>query len=100
MANRPHAESLTAADFTLISKALADPRRYEILERIAAGPGPVSCSDLLAAVAISPATMSHHMKELDTAGLILTTREGRFMRCTPNRPRLQAFVARLKSDLI
>jgi ArsR family transcriptional regulator len=61
-----------------ILKALADPRRYELLERIAKAGCPLGCSQALAALPISPATLSHHIKELETAGLIEVRREGKF----------------------
>jgi ArsR family transcriptional regulator len=69
---------LTRARRTAILKALADPKRFELLERIAAASCPLSCSAVRPALAISPATLSHHMKELETAGLIQITREGKF----------------------
>jgi len=61
-----------------ILKALADPKRFELLERIAKASCPLSCSMVRPALAISPATLSHHIKELETAGLIYVTREGKF----------------------
>jgi ArsR family transcriptional regulator len=68
----------------LIAKALSDPRRQGILERIA-GQQSMGCSALLEAVPITPATMSHHLKELETAGLIETRREGKFVTATFRR---------------
>lgn len=61
-----------------VLKALADPRRYELLERIAKAQGAMSCSQVLEAIPIAPATLSHHIKELETAGIIETRREGKF----------------------
>jgi ArsR family transcriptional regulator, arsenate/arsenite/antimonite-responsive transcriptional repressor len=61
-----------------ILKALADPRRYELLERIAKAGCPLGCAQALAALPISAATLSHHIKELETAGLIEVRREGKF----------------------
>ncbi len=69
---------LTRARRTAILKALADPRRFELLERIARAQGPLGCSDALTALSISPATLSHHIKELYSAGLIEVRREGKF----------------------
>lgn len=63
---------------TAILKALADPRRFELLERIASAQCPMSCSQALAAIPIAPATLSHHIKELESAGIINTRREGKF----------------------
>lgn len=69
---------LTRARRTAILKALADPKRFEVLERIAKAACPMGCSALRPALAISPATLSHHIKELENAGLIEITREGKF----------------------
>ena len=62
-----------------IMKALADPRRFEILERIATTGGEISCVDLRAKFPISRATMSHHVKELIGAGLIERRRKSRYI---------------------
>lgn len=69
---------LSRARRTAILKALADPKRFELLERIAQASCPLGCSVVLPTLAISPATLSHHIKELETAGLIEVTREGKF----------------------
>lgn len=69
---------LTRARRTAILKALADPRRFELLERIARSSCPLTCTDARAALPISAATLSHHIKELETAGLIAVRREGKF----------------------
>ncbi len=70
--------SLTRARRTAILKALADPKRFELLERIAKASCPLGCTDARAALAISPATLSHHIKELQAAGLIQVARAGKF----------------------
>jgi ArsR family transcriptional regulator len=69
---------LSRARRTAILKALADPRRFELLEKIAAAQCPLACSQALAAMPISAATLSHHIKELETAGIISIRREGKF----------------------
>src|ERR1700690_3983764 len=69
---------LARARRTAILKALADPRRFELLERIAKAGCPLGCTQALAALPISAATLSHHIKELETAGLIDIRREGKF----------------------
>lgn len=69
---------LTKARRTAILKALADPRRFELLERIARAGCPLGCAEVRAALPISAATLSHHIKELEAAGLIQVRREGKF----------------------
>jgi len=69
---------LSRARRTAILKALADPRRFELLEKIAQANCPLGCAQARAALPISAATLSHHIKELETAGLITVRREGKF----------------------
>ena len=66
---------MDAAQFTRIAKALADPRRFELLEMIAAD-DEVACKRMVEALPVSQATISHHLKELATAGLIEARRAG------------------------
>ena len=69
---------LSIARRTALLKALADPRRFELLERIAKNHCPLGCSQALSAMPISAPTLSHHIKELESAGLIDVRREGKF----------------------
>jgi ArsR family transcriptional regulator len=67
---------LTQQQFEAIARAVSDPRRYTILQQIAAEPG-LACGELEAHQHISAPTISHHLKELQEAGLIEIAREGR-----------------------
>jgi ArsR family transcriptional regulator len=60
-----------------ISKALADRRRFEILERIASEKE-VACAALVEELPLSQATISHHLKELASAGLVDVRREAKY----------------------
>lgn len=81
--------------FLRITKALVDSRRFDILERIAATKGEISCIDLRARIPISKATLSHHLKELTTAGLIDTRRESKYIFLRMRRKTWSAYVKRL-----
>ena len=80
-----------------ILKALADPRRFELLEQIARASAPLGCAQALAALPIAPATLSHHIKELESAGLISTRREGKFHYMSLRPGVLDALAATLSS---
>src|SRR5216684_2795478 len=59
--------------------ALADPTRRAILARLVAGEATVN--ELAAPFAISLPAISRHLKVLETAALIVRTREGQHRRC-------------------
>jgi ArsR family transcriptional regulator len=69
---------LSPAQRTAILKALADPKRFELLEAIARSQCPLGCTAAHEALSIAPATLSHHIKELQSSGLIDVRREGKF----------------------
>ncbi len=56
-----------------------------------------SCAALRECSPLTPATLSHHLKELEAAGLIETTRSGKFVHASVHRPTWQAFLAGLKA---
>ena len=80
----------------LISKALADPRRLLILRTIAKG-ATSSCAEVQQHLPISAATLSHHMRELEMAGLIETVRDGRFRQARLQRKVLKNYLGELKA---
>ena len=83
--------------FTRISKALADPRRYEILRRIAACGSEASCVMLKGKFPITPATLSHHLKELSNAGLIEIRRNSKFMYVELRKDTWKQYLKELRS---
>src|SRR5439155_8582257 len=70
-------------------KALADPTRVAIVNRLAAADEACVC-DLNAAFELSQPTISHHLKILREAGLVDSTRRGTSMRSEEHTSELQS----------
>jgi ArsR family transcriptional regulator len=97
MAGRPKKTvEIGAREVRAITRALSDPRRFAILKRIAADPA-VACTDLREGFPVSAATLSHHLKELESAGLIETERCGKFLNVRFRRDVWKAYLAELRS---
>ncbi len=92
---RREREGLQDKQMLLIGKAIADPRRMEILRAIAQDKA--TCGDLLQRTGVTAATLSHHMKELEHAGLIETCKDGRFLQATLHKKTWKSYVASLKA---
>lgn len=89
-------QKLTDDRFHLIAKALADPRRYDLLRRIGKAGDTLACESIRTnCCEVTAATISHHMKELETAGLITSTREGKFVTYRLCRDVLEAYLSRM-----
>jgi DNA-binding transcriptional ArsR family regulator len=73
----------------VVHKALADPTRLRILQRLAEGDGTVS--DLMRHVDLSQPLVSWHLRRLRAAGLVETRRVGRETICSLGREALARF---------
>lgn len=77
---------LGAADAAVLAegfKALADPMRLRLLSHItAAGCGDVCACDLTAPLGITQPTVSHHLRKLVDAGLLVREQKGRWAHYT------------------
>jgi ArsR family transcriptional regulator, arsenate/arsenite/antimonite-responsive transcriptional repressor len=88
---------LNDQQFALISKALADPKRFQILQRIADTSDTPTCSCVRDWTGLAAATVSHHLKELALAGLIHIERHGKFAHLKFCRDSWNAYLRKLSS---
>ena len=86
---------MDAEQFQRIAKALADPRRFEILEHIAKQ-SEMGCQRLCGCFPVRQATISHHLKELSSAGLVESRRDGQFVYYRTRPAVLEDYMAELR----
>ena len=91
---------LSPQDTVAILRALADPRRYDMVRELAASAAPIACCNLAQAGHVSASTLSHHLQQLEQAGLVDITRDGKFALLRLVRPRYDAFVNQLAADAL
>ena len=85
--------------FLRVAKAMADTQRCRILERIAAAPDELCCSDLVSCFPVSQATVSHHLKELVAAELVDRRKDGQFAYFRFRGDVMQAYLDELRRRL-
>jgi DNA-binding transcriptional ArsR family regulator len=78
-----------------VTKALADPTRFNILRAIATS-GERCCGELAEQFPITQATCSQHLKILSEAGLVSMRREGQFNYYRLVQARLDEYQAALR----
>jgi ArsR family transcriptional regulator, arsenate/arsenite/antimonite-responsive transcriptional repressor len=99
MATAKQSLQLSEPQIRLIAKALADANRYQILKQLGGRDSGAPCSEMRECFNFTPATLSHHMKELETAGLIRSEKDGKFVRYFRQTRILRAYLDRLRNDL-
>jgi ArsR family transcriptional regulator len=87
---------MDATRFLRIAKALADPRRFEIFEEMAASTDELACGRIVERFPVTQATVSHHIKELTEAGLIEIRPEGQFRYCRARIDVLEEYIDELR----
>jgi ArsR family transcriptional regulator, arsenate/arsenite/antimonite-responsive transcriptional repressor len=88
----PARRRLTPDERARVFKALADPRRLELVDSLAKD-GPQCGTDLAERLGISLALLSHHWEVLCDAGLIKKERVGQLRFCTLDADRLREATA-------
>ncbi len=86
---------LAPGQFERIAKALSDPRRFAVLETIAATQNECAYQKLCDEFPVTKATISHHLKELVQAGLVETERDGQFVHTRVCPGVIEAYAAEL-----
>jgi ArsR family transcriptional regulator len=69
---------MSRSEVEKISKALADKTRLRIFQAISASRR-MNCGEIVSMRGVTPATVSHHLRVLSEAKLILCRREGQFV---------------------
>lgn len=77
-----------------ISKALADGTRLKIFEAISEA-GNMNCGQIVSLRGVTPATVSHHLKILSEARLIVCRRCGQFIYSEPVPETITAYTQAL-----
>lgn len=98
-------------DLARLFKALSDPNRLAILQYLRECCGPGCCvsedeagknvGEIAKRFDIVLSTVSHHIKELRTVGLVSCTKQGKQVRCSINQEaldRIEAFLEASKED--
>ncbi|MCX5691327.1 MAG: metalloregulator ArsR/SmtB family transcription factor [Planctomycetota bacterium] len=82
------------ADFVKIAKALADPTRRQMIARLHEL-GSMNCSQVVENFPLSQPTISHHIKTLESAGLVSVRRDGQFHILSLEETRLAEFASQV-----
>ena len=86
--------------FQKVAKALADPRRFGILQTIAKSNAEKICSgNICDTVTVAQATVSHHLKELTEADLITPNSEGQFKYFSVNYETISDYLGEVRKRL-
>src|SRR5690606_15658284 len=71
--------TLLPGQFERIAKALADPRRFSLLQQIAQADNSCPYQKLCQLLRVTKATISHHRREPVSDGLIETDKDGQYV---------------------
>jgi|SRR5215469_3244793 len=77
-----------------ISRALGDETRLSIFEAISSCDH-MTCGQIVSLRGVTPATVSHHLRILEDAGLIDCRREGQFVYSTANPKAVEEYTRQL-----
>lgn len=75
-----------------ISKAIGDPHRIKILQAVKKQGGCMPCSDICDLIDLTQSSISHHIKQLTDAGLLIPEKEGRCVKYTLDKKLLNEYM--------
>src|SRR5581483_8583304 len=81
-----------------VLKALADPKRFRMVQEIAAA-GELSCGQIVELFALSQPTISHHLQILTDAGIIVVRPEAKHHFISVNQALLNGALERVPGRL-
>src|SRR6516225_508417 len=93
------ARPLPGRIFDRAARALADRRRCEIVEMLAAY-GELPCNEICRRLPVTQATVSHHLKELSGAWLLTSRRVGQFSLYQVDERFVQRYLMELQTRLL
>ena len=75
-----------------ISKALGDPCRLKMMEMIKKQKNACACNSLIDTLELAQSTISHHIKQLVDADIVIAEKDGRNLKFHINKEVLSAYV--------
>lgn len=87
---------MKAKDIERISKALGDPNRIQILEEVKKY-GYRQCADICGTINLAQPSVSHHLKQLTDAGLLIPEKEGRNIKYTIDKDVFDSYLKFINS---
>jgi ArsR family transcriptional regulator len=82
-----------------VLKALAHPKRFRMVQEIAAAGEELSCGEIAERFPVAQPTISHHLKILTDAGVLTVRREGQHGFISVNRELISAVIGLLPGRL-
>lgn len=76
--------------YSKVAKAIADPKRVKILDLLSCGE--LCACDILEHFDFTQPTLSHHIKVLSEAGLVVSKKEGTWHHYTINQEQAQKYI--------
>ena len=80
-----------------VSKALSDPNRLRIIEELKKKKDTLYCCDLDDVLNLSQPSVCHHLKILTDTEILISEKEGKFVKYVLNKELLDSYIRFIKS---